>query len=123
MAKKKKTAAKKKTTKTAQSTAKSSTTKRKSGKASGKADATALKIIGLAGKVMKSADKKRDPEISIPMRTLSNANYNKKKRIIEMGDKAATRNFFDLNKSKNFMNAGALPSASRTKKPCSAIAL
>jgi DNA topoisomerase VI subunit A len=63
----------------------------------------AEKIVGLAESVVVAADKKRDPAIEIPMRTLSNAEYNKAKRIIEMGDKTTTRNFFDLNKAKSFM--------------------
>ncbi|HRW55978.1 MAG TPA: DNA topoisomerase IV subunit A [Phycisphaerae bacterium] len=66
-------------------------------------DETAKRIIDLAGHVAKSAQKKKDPEIVVPMRSLSNATYNKKKRIIEMGDKAVSRNFFDLNRSKTFM--------------------
>ena len=114
MAKKKKTTRNAKTQSTNTSTKRgnaSNTNGKSGGKSSGKTDATALKIVGLAGKVLKAADKRRDPEITIPMRTLSNANYNKKKRIIEMGDKAATRNFFDLNKSKNFMQTVLIASA------------
>ena len=61
------------------------------------------KIVGLADMVVAQAAKKKDPQLDIPLRTLSNANYNKSKRIIEMGDKAATRNFFDMGKAKNFM--------------------
>lgn len=86
---KKKTATKKKTT------AKTTSRRRKS--------PTAAKIIGLAESVGTIAAKKKDPAIKIPLRTLSNAKYSKSKRIIEMGNKAATRNFFDLNKAKSFM--------------------
>lgn len=61
------------------------------------------KIVELAESVVKCAEKKKDPTIDIPMRTLSNAQFNKSRGIIEMGDKFATRNFFDLNKARSFM--------------------
>jgi DNA topoisomerase-6 subunit A len=64
---------------------------------------TAEKIVELAEGVVVAAAKKKDPAIDIPLRTLSNANYNKHKRIIEMGDKAQTRNFFNLGMAKSFM--------------------
>ena len=64
---------------------------------------TADKIVDLAQSVVAAAAKKKDPAIRVPMRALSNANYNRKRRIIEMGDKAVSRNFFDLSKSKTFM--------------------
>jgi len=61
------------------------------------------KIVGFAQSIVASAAKKRDPSIEIPLRTLANAQYNKSKRIIEMGGRTATRNFFDLGKAKSFM--------------------
>ncbi len=64
---------------------------------------TADKIKALAETVAQTASNQRDPSIEIPQRTLSNAHYNRSKRIIEMGRKTATRNFFDLNKAKSFM--------------------
>lgn len=60
-------------------------------------------IVGLVDMIVTTASKKKDPALEIPQRTLSNANYNKSKRIIEMGNKSATRNFFDMGKAKNFM--------------------
>jgi DNA topoisomerase-6 subunit A len=61
------------------------------------------KIVGLARSVVTAAARKRDPSLEIPLRTLANAHYNKAKGIIEMGGKTLTRNFFDLNKAKSFM--------------------
>jgi len=60
-------------------------------------------IVGLADMIVGQASKKKDPALEIPQRTLSNANYNKSRRIIEMGNKSATRNFFDMSKAKSFM--------------------
>lgn len=70
---------------------------------SSKKSAAAGKIVSLAESVVKFADKKKDPTIEIPLRTLSNASFNKSKRIIEMGGKSSSRNFFDLGKAKTFM--------------------
>lgn len=66
-------------------------------------NATAAKIEGLAASVAVAAGKKRDPSVDIPIRSLSNAKYNKNKRIIEMGDRRQTRSFFNLGQAKNFM--------------------
>ncbi|MCZ6698706.1 MAG: DNA topoisomerase IV subunit A [Planctomycetota bacterium] len=76
-----------------------------SGRPKGRKNQAGAKITGFAESVVKSASQRRDPAIVIPMRTLSNANYNKKRRIIEMGCKTATRNFFDLGKAKSFMQS------------------
>ncbi|HKQ49025.1 MAG TPA: DNA topoisomerase IV subunit A [Phycisphaerae bacterium] len=70
---------------------------------SAKGSATAAKIIGLAEGVVASASKKKDPAVNIPLRALSNAKYNREKRIIEMGSKAQSRTFFNLGQAKNFM--------------------
>ena len=74
-------------------------------KASGgrKKTAAAERIVGFAQSIVADASKKRDPSLDIPLRTLANAQYNKNKRIIEMGDKTATRSFFDLGQAKSFM--------------------
>lgn len=63
----------------------------------------AEKIVGLADRVVASATKKRDPGIDIPLRTLSNAQYNRAKRIIEMGGRSQTRTFFNLSMARSFM--------------------
>jgi len=61
------------------------------------------KIVGLVESVVACAAKKKDPAIDIPLRALSNAKYNRDKRIIEMGDKSQSRSFFNLGQAKNFM--------------------
>jgi DNA topoisomerase-6 subunit A len=77
--------------------------RRKSKSTSSRKSHAAEKIVGLAESVVVSASKKKDPSLDIPLRALSNANYNKARRIIEMGKKTSTRNFFDLGKAKSFM--------------------
>ncbi len=61
------------------------------------------KLVGLADLVIEAAKKKMDPEISIPVRALSNVNFNAKKRIIEMGKGTQERSFFNLGMAKKFM--------------------
>ena len=46
------------------------------------------RLVGLADIVLEAAKKKKDPEFQIPVRALSNVEFNAKKRIIEM--KSAT---------------------------------
>jgi len=61
------------------------------------------RLVGLADRVIEAAKKKRDPEIEIPVRALSNVSFNEKKRIIEMGDSTQARTFFNLGMAKKFM--------------------
>ena len=54
------------------------------------------KLVGLADMVIASAQKKRDPSISIPVRSLSNVSFNAKKGYIEMGSNKQLRTFFNV---------------------------
>lgn len=65
--------------------------------------ATLGKIVNLADDVSTSAFKGRDIAVSIPMRTRSNTVWNKKRGILQMGDAKATRELFNLNQAKQFM--------------------
>jgi len=65
--------------------------------------ATMKKIVELADGVAKSAFKGGDISVSIPQRTRSNTLWNKKERILQMGDAKATRELFNLNQAKQFM--------------------
>jgi len=64
---------------------------------------TGEKLVTLAESVAKHAAKGEDPFLDIPTRNLSNVAFNERRRIIEMGDSTARRNFFDLGKAKKFM--------------------
>ena len=65
--------------------------------------ATLGKIVDLADTVAKSAHKSRDIAISIPTRTRSNTLWNKKRGILQMGDATQSRELFNLNQAKQFM--------------------
>jgi DNA topoisomerase-6 subunit A len=60
-------------------------------------------IHGLAGGVETAAEKKRDPYLDIPSRTLSNVKFNKQKRFIEMGKNTTRRQLFNLSQAKSYM--------------------
>src|SRR5580692_5953972 len=61
------------------------------------------KIVNLADNIANSTFKKKDISFDIPLRTRSNTNWNKKSRILEMGDATSERELFNLNQAKQFM--------------------
>jgi DNA topoisomerase-6 subunit A len=70
---------------------------------SGRDKVTLGKIVNMADEVSTSAFKGRDISVAIPMRTRSNTIWNKKRGILQMGDAKATRELFNLNQAKQFM--------------------
>jgi DNA topoisomerase VI subunit A len=71
-------------------------------------------IVGLADRVVDSAEKRKDPAVDIPSRTLSNVRYSPRKGIIEMGPSTNRRQLFDLSQAKAYMQTMLV--ASGTKK-------
>ena len=65
--------------------------------------ATLKQIATLADGVVKTAERKRDPYLDIPSRTLSNVRFNKSRKIIEMGSNKNRRQLFDLSQAKAYM--------------------
>jgi DNA topoisomerase-6 subunit A len=61
------------------------------------------RLVGMADIVLEAARKKKDPEFQIPVRALSNVQFNAKKRIIEMKSATTGRSFFNLGMAKKFM--------------------
>jgi DNA topoisomerase VI subunit A len=83
---------------------KQSQSKSASGKRINARDKVTLgKIVDLADDVSTSAFKGRNIAVAIPMRTRSNTVWNKKRGILQMGDAEATRELFNLNQAKQFM--------------------
>ena len=60
-------------------------------------------IMTLANGVNEAADRKREPSVDIPSRTLSNVKYNATKRILEMGNSTNRRQLFNLTQAKSYM--------------------
>ncbi|MCA9248396.1 MAG: hypothetical protein KDA42_14820, partial [Planctomycetales bacterium] len=64
---------------------------------------TMANLVGLADKVVTAAEKRRDPHVDIPSRTLSNVKYSPRKRVLEMGNNTNRRQLFDLSQAKAYM--------------------
>lgn len=60
-------------------------------------------LKNLADGVVVAADKKREPFLEIPARSLSNVRYNKTKRYIEMGGNKNRRQLFNVSQAKAYM--------------------
>jgi DNA topoisomerase-6 subunit A len=60
-------------------------------------------IIELADEVATAAERKRDPWLDIPTRSLSNVRFNKSRKIIEMGGQTNRRQLFNLSQAKSYM--------------------
>jgi DNA topoisomerase VI subunit A len=60
-------------------------------------------LVELADHVVTAAQKKRDPYVEIPSRTLANVHYSPRKRILEMGNAKNKRQLFDLSQAKAYM--------------------
>src|SRR3954466_1057646 len=70
-------------------------------------------IVGLADRVVDSAEKRKDPYVDIPSRTLSNVHYSPRKRIIEMGNSTNRRQLFDLAQAKAYMRTMLVASGAK----------
>lgn len=57
----------------------------------------------LGGKLSKQIQGDKPPVIDLPVRSLSNVNYNKKTQSLELGSKTAERNFFNVAHAKRFL--------------------
>ncbi|MFM8704592.1 MAG: DNA topoisomerase VI, partial [Planctomycetia bacterium] len=60
-------------------------------------------IVDLADEVATAAEKRRDPHLEIPTRSLSNVRFNKSRKIIEMGGQTNRRQLFNLSQAKSYM--------------------
>ena len=57
----------------------------------------------LADGVVETAERRKAPHLDIPSRSLSNVQYNKSKRFIEMGNGKNRRQLFNLSQAKSYM--------------------
>ncbi|MCR9118559.1 MAG: DNA topoisomerase IV subunit A, partial [bacterium] len=63
------------------------------------------RLEDLANEVVKTATRKREPQLAIPTRTLANVRYNKSKRFLEMGKATTKRQLFNLSQAKAYMQS------------------
>jgi DNA topoisomerase-6 subunit A len=66
-------------------------------------EATMQSLRVLADGVVETAEKKKAPHLDIPSRSLSNVQYNRSKRFIEMGSGKNRRELFNLSQAKSYM--------------------
>ncbi len=101
--------AKKTTTK---KTTRRTTTKSSGGSSSGvskKRDRETIgKIKAMGESVVKDSLALKEPVVDIPLRTVSNTKYSKKRRILEMGSNKQHRELFNFGMSRKFMQTGLL---------------
>ena len=64
---------------------------------------TLTKIERLAQAALRTVTKGENPAVSIRTRALSNVSFNEKRRIIELGDRAQSREFFNTSMARKFM--------------------
>ncbi|GAB4549321.1 MAG: DNA topoisomerase IV subunit A [Phycisphaerales bacterium] len=79
------------------------TSKRRSAASANSDERTLKSLLTLADDVSRAGLKGADPTVDVPSRTLSNTSYNAKRRVLEMGDAYQTRELFNLNQAKKFM--------------------
>jgi DNA topoisomerase-6 subunit A len=61
------------------------------------------KLIGLGKKIVDDIENERNPNIEIPIRSLSNIVFDEKTMLLSLGDKVAKRYFFNVGQAKSFM--------------------
>ena len=54
-------------------------------------------------KILSQIKKGKNPEIEMTLRSLNNIIYDKKKKILRLGDKKSSRSFFNVAHSKKFL--------------------
>jgi DNA topoisomerase-6 subunit A len=64
---------------------------------------TLIKLEKLARATVKQVSGGNNPQMAIPIRALSNVSFNEKKKLIELGDRAQSREFFNKAMAKKFM--------------------
>lgn len=82
-----------------------------------KLDATQLKttgkIVKLAETVLSQVDRRKNPMISIPTRSLANTFYDERRQIVQLGDEKTERSFFNISMAKKFMQTFLVADACR----------
>jgi DNA topoisomerase-6 subunit A len=75
---------------------------------------TLSKIERLAESTLKAVARKNNPALEIRTRSLSNVAFNEKRRIIELGDKTQSREFFNTSMARKFMQTFLVANGCKT---------
>ena len=57
----------------------------------------------IGGQILKEIKKGNNPFLDVPIRALSNVNFNEKKGILELGDSKSKRYFFNISHIRKFV--------------------
>ena len=76
-----------------------------------RAQETSKKIQRLAEQVVAQVKRQSNPDVKIPIRALSNVTFNPRRRLIELGDRQQSREFFNTSMAKKFMQTFLVASA------------
>ena len=71
------------------------------------------KLKAFGEKLAKEARAAQEPSIILPVRALSNVNFNKKTKTLELGDKIAERQFFNTAHAKKFLQTVEVANVSK----------
>ncbi len=74
---------------------------------------TKKKLEEMGKEIVKDVFKGRQPKINVPVRALSNVNYNEKTKTLELGAKMAERLFFNVGHAKKFLQTMEVASKCR----------
>ena len=63
------------------------------------------KLESVGSELLKQIDKKQDPQMELPVRSLNNIYFDKKSKTIKLGDKTSMRNFLNVAHTRKFMQS------------------
>ena len=72
---------------------------------------TYKKLVNLGKRVVDNIHQEIDPEVAIPIRSLSNVTFDEERSIIELGDDKTQRQLYNLGQARKFMQTFLIASA------------
>lgn len=75
---------------------------------------TLAKLEKLAQTQLRTVTKGENPQFELRTRSLSNVSFNEKRRIIELGDKTQSREFFNTSMARKFMQTFLVANGAKT---------
>jgi len=72
---------------------------------------TATKLQALGKRLIADVREKKNPSLSIPLRSLANVSFNERKQILELGDQKQARYLFNVGMARKFMQTFLIAAA------------
>ena len=80
-------------------------------KTDARAEKVIKKLVGLGNEAVREVAAGENPSVEIPLRALSNINFNEKRQIIELGNAKQERYLFKVGMARKFMQTFLVASA------------